>query len=642
MYILWPLLLLGVLVLVHELGHFTIAKLTGVKVLAFSIGFGPRLFKFQYGETEYRICAIPMGGYVKMLAQESSEAIPPGVLAINPNGPAYSAGIRKGDLILSIFNKDIERWSEIQEEILLSDENVIPFSVERAGKKLDFTVEVEQTQNPLELPVDENGRETGISLPDMDMNIGDHPEELEKAFFTKPLWARFAVVFAGPFASLIFPILIYFIFFISISELTSSRIGMVLTDTPAAKAGLIPGDRIIAIDDVETPYWSSMASHIRDAGGKEVLLTVQRGEDTLKIAVTPEEGEMRNQIGDVVKTGRIGIASTTIPAVVTPGGESSPAYLAGIRKGDTITAINGQKIDFIWQLENQLKEIRLSGRAVALDVNRKTADDKQQTLQIKIVPQAKETGGFWLGLYSADTIVGKIEEDFPAYANGLRSGDRVVAVNGQRVSAWMIIEQVLRESMEKPIAFTIEREGKSLDLNISQTKEVVKGELQEEITRYRFGAWSSLDESLWLDGEMVPVDNGLGYAVSKSFATLVDITIMELNVFGKLLTGQLSMKMVGGPIMIFDVANKAAERGWEQYLWIMALISINLGILNLLPVPVLDGGHLMFFTVEAIMRKPINQQLKEKLIMVGFFMLMALMVLVFKNDIERYWDVMFG
>lgn len=641
MFIIWPLLLLGVLVLVHELGHFTIAKLTGVKVLAFSIGFGPRLLKYQFGETEYRICAIPLGGYVKMLAQESSEPIPPGILAVNPNGPAYSAGLRQGDYVTGILHKEVEHWSEIQDEIMLSDSSEIPFNIERKGEKLDITVKVDEPLNPQELPLDKNGRGTGITLPDMKMNIGDHPEELEKAFFTKPLWARFAVVFAGPLASLVFPILIYLIFFLSVSELTSSRIGQVLDDTPAAKAGLLPGDRIVAIDGKETPYWSSMASIIRDAGGKEITLTVKRGEDTFKTKIVPDMGETRNQIGDTVRTGRIGIASTTIPAVVSAVGENSPAYKAGIRNGDIITAINGEKIDFIWQLENQLKEVQISGRAISLDVTRKT-DGQENTFKATLFPEENAAGKFWLGLVSTDTVIGKIEEDLPAYKAGLRSGDHIVSVNGQSVSAWMIVEQVLRESMEKPIDFVVERNGELLNLQVKQTKEVVKGEMQEEITRYRFGAWSSLDESFWLDGEKVPVNNGIGYAVSSSFATLVDITLMELNVFGKLLTGQLSMKMVGGPIMIFDVANKAAERGWEQYLWIMALISINLGILNLLPVPVLDGGHLMFFTVEAIMRRPINQQLKEKLIMVGFFMLMALMVLVFKNDIERYWDVMFG
>lgn len=644
MFMFWALILLGVLVLVHELGHFILAKLTGVKVIRFSIGFGPKLLGFKIGETEYRISLVPLGGYVKMLAQESSEPIPAGITAIDPNGLAYSAGLRSGDLIKRVFDQDIENWESLQEELLKQDDENLSFIVEREEEERRFTLSRPDSSVPVELPPAEDGRAAGIRVTELGFSVGDHPEELSRAFFRKPLWARFAIVFAGPAASLLFPILIYFIYFLSIDEMTAARVGQVIADTPAARAGLEPGDRILAIGGVETPYWSSMSDIIRKSGGEVVELTILRGERTLKVPITPEKATTVNQIGDTVHTGRIGISAATIPAIVGPGGESSPAYKAGLRTGDRVVALNGEKINFIWELEKLLEEVRLSGRAIILDLQRlpdaKGGEPQKKT--IKVVPTPLADGSFRVGVYSADTLVGKLEPDLPAAQVGLAVGDRILSVNGRKVSAWMAIEQVLRTSMDNPIQFLIESNGERKSLSISQKKEIIKGEYQEDVTRYRFGAWSAVQYNDWLLGERIPVENTVSFAAVSSVDTLFEITYMELVVFAKLFSGQVPIKMLGGPIMIFDVAGKAAEQSWQQYLWIMALISINLGILNLLPIPVLDGGHLMFFSIEALIRRPVNQRLKEKAIMLGFMMLMMLMVLVFKNDIERYWDVIFG
>lgn len=649
MFLFWAILLLGILIFVHELGHFLVAKLTGVKVLAFALGFGPKLLGVRVGDTEYKICVFPLGGYVRLMGHDPSDPIPPVIRALNPDKDAYIAGLRGGDRLVSLDNIEVESAAHFRDEWLTGRNPTPRLVVERAGQRLEFTLPRLHEEPPEDLEPD--SEQPGLRLPDLGMDIGPDPAELERAFFTKPLWSRFWVVAAGPIASLLFPVLIYFVYFLSVDELTSSRIGQVIADTPAATAGLRPGDRILSVDGKPTPYWADMSEIVRDRPGETLSLEVEREDQRLSLKIVPEAGETVNMLGERVKSGRLGIVSTTIPAIIGTGGEESPAHKAGLRLGDTIVSVNSQDLHYIWQLEDMLEEIQVSGRPFAVEYERATEDGGSERRVGMIVPEPDPSGeGFTTGLYSADTFVGELRPDTPAALAGIQTGDRVVSVNGRAVSAWLTLTQALRESVSRqdgqtqiaPVRLVLARGTERLELEVLQTEEIVKGEFQEEVPRYHFGAYSAVRPARWLEGEYIPVENRLAFASLGAVKTSWEITTMTLEVFGKLVTGQLSFKLLGGPIMIFDVAGKAAERGWQYYIWVMALISINLGILNLLPVPVLDGGHLMFFTIEAIIRRPVNQRIKEKATMVGFIMLMMLMVFVMKNDIERYWDVIFG
>jgi len=261
-----------------------------------------------------------------------------------------------------------------------------------------------------------------------------------------------------------------------------------------------------------------------------------------------------------------------------------------------------------------------------------------QPFMALLEPEQREDGSYSYGLVSADVIVGRVDEGSPAALVGIMPGDVVKSIDGKTVSSWTVIEKELRSKLDAPIELEIMRGSEKLVFTFSQKKEEVKAEYNQMVTRYRFGAWSALPYSEWVRGELVKVNGRLGFAVVRSVKTLIEITYQELVVLGKLFSGQLSFKMVGGPLLIFDVAGTAARSGIEEYLWMMALISINLGLINLLPIPILDGGHLMFFSIEAVLRKPVNRKLKERATMAGFFLIMLMMVLVLKNDIERYWE----
>jgi regulator of sigma E protease len=352
-------IVLGLLIFVHEFGHFIWAKFFGVKVLKFSLGFGPKLVSRQYGETEYLISAFPLGGYVKMFGE-------------NPG--------------------------ELAEERL-------------------------------------------------------SPGELKRSFASRPVWQRFIIVAGGPVFNLIFAM---FLFFIIVwvawlpQPLDTTTIGGVGQDTPAAEAGLLEGDTILAIDGKETAHWEDVSQYIKNSQGQEVILTLQRNDQTLDIAVAPRLEKTRNIFGE----------------------EVGERYLIGIARSEKVIY---EKVGFI----------------------------------------------------------------------------------------------------------------KSLQAGISQT-------------------WS------WMY-----------------------LTVMGLV---KIIQKVVPASELGGPILIAKIAGERMEAGWINFLYFMGVLSVNLGILNLLPIPILDGGHLVFFSVEAILRKPLNLRTMEIMQQVGLVLLGTLMIFVFYNDLVRVFS----
>ncbi|MEW6219326.1 MAG: RIP metalloprotease RseP [Thermodesulfobacteriota bacterium] len=342
-------IVLGLLIFVHELGHFLFAKLFRVKVFKFSLGFGPRVVGKTIGDTEYLLSAFPLGGYVKM-----------------------------------------------------------------AGEN----------------PDDEVG-----------------PEDTAVSFSAKPIWMRFIIVAAGPFSNLLFAVLVYFLIFSLVGlPILSTRIGEVQEGSAAEAAGLLKDDLILAIDGEPTDRWEEVSDRIRESGGRPVVLTVERGGETLTVTGQPILKKTSNLFGEEVEVPLLGISA-------------------------------------------------------------------------------------------------------------------------------------------------------SADVRIEQ-----------------------------LD---------LGRAVTESLTRTVEI--IQLTVLGivKIIQHVVPASSLGGPILIAQMAGQHLEAGWVNLFYFIGLLSVNLGILNLLPIPILDGGHLVFFTMEAVMRKPLSMRTREILQQVGMVILVSLMFFVFYNDLAR-------
>jgi len=345
-YILGFIVLLGVLIFVHEFGHFIVAKLLGVKVLKFSLGFSPVMIKRKWGETEYMLSWIPLGGYVKLFGEE----------------------------------------------------------------------------------------------PDPEEEIS--PEDKERAFTNKPIWARMAIVTAGPVFNFIFAVILLCAGFVAGFPVLASEVGKALPDSPAIQAGFETGDMVKAIDGRSVWRWDDGRNIIEDSAGRRLVFTVERNGQTLDIPVTPVLSDQKDIFGEL--KGRIGIAPS------------------------------GKKIE--------------------------------------------------LGFVAA------ISE-------------------GVRFSGYL-------------------------------TKLVVM--------------------------------------------TLV-----------KLVRGEIGMKALSGPITIAQASGESLKAGLFSFIFLMSYISINLAIINLLPIPVLDGGHVLFFLIEAIIKKPVTGKIREIAVQLGLLIIVFLIGLVFFNDIYR-------
>jgi regulator of sigma E protease len=234
-----------------------------------------------------------------------------------------------------------------------------------------------------------------------------------------------------------------------------------------------------------------------------------------------------------------------------------------------------------------------------------------------------------LGVPTVTARIGDAIKDKPAAKAGVLKDDVVTAINGRSISQWEDIAGMIAAGKGQPINLSVKRNGQDLQFTITPEPRVSKNLFGESVKGYAIGIAAA--------GEIVLEKSNPFQAVVKGSAQtwkVIDLTVMSLV---KMVQRVVPMDSVGGPIMIAKMAGETAQMGASSFLAFMALLSINLGVLNLLPVPVLDGGHLFFFFCELIIGRPVNQKVREYAQQIGLFLLLSLMVLAFYNDIIRYF-----
>jgi len=235
------------------------------------------------------------------------------------------------------------------------------------------------------------------------------------------------------------------------------------------------------------------------------------------------------------------------------------------------------------------------------------------------------------GTYILKPSIGGVQENSPAQAAGLKAGDRVMAIDGTPVTSWDEMAALISGSAGKAVSIVIQRpEWDEFSVTITPQTTTSKNLFGEDIQRYIIGISSA--------GEVVNQRLNPIEALTESVKQTVNITKLTIVSIVKLIQGTVSTKTLGGPIMIAEMAGQQAREGAINLVFFMALLSINLAIINFLPIPVLDGGHLLFFMIEAVTRRPVNTRMREIAQQAGIFLLIMLMIFVFYNDITRIFS----
>ncbi|HSY31767.1 MAG TPA: RIP metalloprotease RseP [Verrucomicrobiae bacterium] len=430
-------LVLGLMIMIHEWGHFIVARLFKVRVDVFSIGFGPRLFGWKSGATDWRVSALPFGGYVRMAGQDMS-----------------------------------------------------------------------------------------------DVDAGDKPPTgSSDELMSKPRWQRALISFAGPAVNLIFPILALAVLFIVFGVPHSAyldqpvQVVALSSKSDAQTSPFRPGDKILSLNGVANPTWEQAAKAIKDeTPGSALTAEVENGGVKRSVQTT---------LGDSASTDRL-LGYPPLLPVLDEVAPSSPANHAGLKEGDTIQSVDGQKIQYWGQFVDRVRGSE--GKPVQLDLLR-----NGQTIQTQVTPAQGVT----------------------------ESGEKLYQVGVAVRDQTSYRRERLREGLHDAVVMTGER--------ISET----------------------------------------------------------VGVVAKLFSGRVSVKQLSGVVGISRAAGEAVRKGALAVLSLMVLISVNLGILNLLPIPILDGGNILLLAIEGVMRRDLSMAFKERFVQVGFVFLLAIMAYAVYNDVMR-------
>jgi regulator of sigma E protease len=539
-------IVVSVLIFVHELGHFIFAKAFGVKVLMFSIGFGPKVLRLRGRETEYCIGILPLGGFVKML--------------------------------------------------------------------------------------EENRQETVL------------PEDKLRTFDAQAVYKRALIVLAGPAMSLLFPVLLYVGVFAGESQFTPPTVGVVLPNH-AAYGKLMPGDRVLEIDGVHISTFAELQRTVRMNPGQKLQLKVFRDNQHVDVSITPDERADTRALGIVDRVGSIGIKPHRHAAVIGVLENTSPAYRAGLRTFDVITEVRGQSVETYADLEKLVADNR--GETVPVTYLRpkrvRNALGQLGDLYVyesglaALTPETtgknmEERTGMELGvLYIADISAGSPEE-----RAGLSVGDRVLTVDDIELHSWSMYEEIMLSVPPHSHRVAWLRGSERMSAMITPDTESLVDEYGTAPPRpvLRARNWAPT-----VPEDSVGRPSLFRYALPAAFDETTDVIRFIVAGIEQIARGHLDLSTIGGPVSVYDIIVQERQKGASYLLWAMAVISINLGLINLLPIPALDGGHLFFLGIEAVSRRPVPLRVREVASLFGLVALVVIMGLALKNDVEKRWDI---
>lgn len=322
----------------------------------------------------------------------------------------------------------------------------------------------------------------------------------------------------------------------------------------------------------------------------------------------------------------VGVAEPA--AKVAPPAATSPAGIAGLHGGDLITSINGEKVRVWSEVRWHLIQAVIDKRGAAIDIERPGSGRYTINLHADALTgldmESDVAATLGIALARPPARLGDIVPGSAAEKAGLRSGDLVVAIDGQPVSDWVAFTTVVRAAGGKLLLFAVERDGRVIDVPVTPD-----ADRKGSVTVGKIGAYVAAPT------DMIEIQAGPVEAVAKGAVKVWDTSVMTVKMIGKMLMGEVSWKNVTGPITIADYAGQTARIGMASYIGFIAFISISLGVMNLLPIPVLDGGLLLYYSLEVLTGRPLPERVGDIAQRIGVGLLVTLMALAVFNDVVR-------
>jgi regulator of sigma E protease len=462
------------------------------------------------------------------------------------------------------------------------------------------------------------------------------PEDRGRGFLEQPPWKKGLIAFAGPAANFILAVVLYFVVFAAPHQELAAQVGYVKPQSPAAVAGLRYGDRITAIESQPVQGWSDLQESIRAHAGQPLQLDVLRDGRALSLRIVPAE-HLETTVIETVKHGRIGIAAVPRTAEVTVISPDSPAGRAGLKTFDKIVKLDGNPIknyeQFALKLEPNAYPLKLEVlRPVPVDAPGATLW-RDEAVKLEIA--APEKPGDY-GIEASDLTLFAVQPGSAAEEAGLRRGDKVLAVNGTPALSWGDeVDGALKAAGTQPVEMSVRRDGKAFTVKVTQHLRRDRDETGVMQDVPDLGALPDLNS--FTDAERIWVRYTLPDAMRRAVLNTAGFVRAQAIGIARIVTGHISSRAIGGPLMIADVARKAAESGWRDLVVTMGAISVVLGLMNLIPVPVLDGFHVLTALIEAIRKRPLSLRFREVANVVGIALLLTLMLYAFRNDAMRKW-----
>ena len=526
------------LVVVHELGHFFFAKLFKVRADAFSIGFGPVLFKKQIGETEFRVSAVPLGGYVKLLGEDPTA------------------------------------------------------------------------------------------------NLSE--EEMKRALHHQAPWKRFFIFFGGPLFNFIWAALVFMAMMAIGESQISTVVGRVLPDTAASRAGFIQGDKITAIDGMSVLKYEDLMIKLTEKPTQDINVSLLRSGQTMNLIAHTDAEEGFTVYGEKKLVGTLdGIIPNARMAKVGISNPESLASKAGFSTGTEIISLNGTKIETFEQLEALYSGLKAQGEKAMQARLLFQVKSGETTRSITLAPHYSGDLGNDFGLYSSELFVEQAVKETPAEKAGIQKGDQLIAVSGKPIRSFFELRQKIQKAGEDSgiLTITLVRSGKTVNLEMIPQVSSERDPLLKKMKQFTIGVMpvqSMREPVMVIEQTWNPF-----MLVYKGTARMFDLSARNLISIGKMFSGQVSMKSLGGPILIGKLAGDSLSRGLLEFLKMMGILSIGLGVLNILPIPVLDGGHIALLAIESLRGKALSLKQIEMAQQVGLVFILVIMGVVMKNDILR-------